>query len=87
MKFILTGTYRGRHAFKVLIDRNGMIEKHKVHLEGNKVIDPSEIDITVTDNGTVKRIQIDEADLIKQLQDIQKASPSFVKFLKETPKK
>jgi len=83
VKFKLTGTYRGRHAFNAEIDRgNGVIEKHKIHLEGGKIINSEELDITVDG----KRLKINHDELVEQLYKIKKASPSFVTFLKE-PKK
>lgn len=82
-KFILAGNERTKHGFNVLVNRNGIKEKQKIHLTGGKIINPEEVDVKVIDNGTTKRIQIDAEELIKQLEEIHSVSPSFVKFLKD----
>jgi len=81
MKFILMGNNKNRHAFNIALQGRSPGEKHKVHLEGGKVIDSEELDMAVQENGSVKRIKIVSEDLDEQLFNISKVHPKFVKFV------
>jgi hypothetical protein len=84
--FILQGTSRNRHAFNVDILRNGVVEKHKVHLEGGRPIVLEDIDVKLTDGGVVKRIKIEPDSLLNQLEKIKLASPTFLKWIEKDKK-
>lgn len=82
-KFKLHGNDRSKYGFNVEIERNGTREKHKIHLEGGKIIDVNDIDVKLQENGVVKRIKIIPESILDQLREIAEEAPNFVKFFED----